>query len=126
MATSESKGRFFLQNESIRIDSHNESNRIDLNRELECSTLRARPAHSCKTKKVHETISFLLVTVPNIYRLKKFTDGLSNKSLLIWLLTTPPHVKYVAILPCNLSLMACFADINVSQGCNICKVRWDF
>jgi len=34
MTTSESKGRFFLQNESIRIDSHNESNR-----ELECSTV---------------------------------------------------------------------------------------
>ena len=30
----------FLQNESIRIDSHNESNRIDSNRELECSTAR--------------------------------------------------------------------------------------
>jgi len=30
MTTSESKGRFFLQNESIRIDS---------NRELECSTV---------------------------------------------------------------------------------------
>ena len=27
----------FLLNESIRIDSHNESNRIDSNRELECS-----------------------------------------------------------------------------------------
>jgi len=39
MATSESKGRFFLQNESIRIDSHNESNRIDSNRELECSSV---------------------------------------------------------------------------------------
>ena len=38
MTTSESNGRFFLQNESIRIDSHNESNRIDSNRELECST----------------------------------------------------------------------------------------
>jgi len=25
-------------------------------------------------------------------------------------------VKYIATLPCNLSLMACFADINVSQG----------
>ena len=25
-------------------------------------------------------------------------------------------MKYVATLPCNLSLMACFADINVSQG----------
>ena len=29
----------FLQKESIRIDSHNESNRIDSNRELECSTV---------------------------------------------------------------------------------------
>jgi len=30
---------FFLQNESIRIDSHNESNRVDSNRELECSSI---------------------------------------------------------------------------------------
>ena len=29
---------------------------------------------------------------------------------------TPAHLKYVATLPCNLSLMACFADINISQG----------
>jgi len=35
MTTSESKGRFFLLNESIRIDSHNESNRIYSNRELD-------------------------------------------------------------------------------------------
>ena len=36
------------------------------------------------TKKVHETIMFLLVTLPNIYRFKiKFTDGLSNKPFLI-------------------------------------------
>jgi len=28
----------------------------------------------------------------------------------------PPHLAYVATLPCNLSLMTCFADINVSQG----------
>ena len=39
MTISESKGRFFLQNESIRIDSHDESNRIDSNRELECSNV---------------------------------------------------------------------------------------
>ena len=48
--------------------------------------------------------------------LKKTSLGLSNKPFLVWLLTTPPHLKYVATLPCNLSLMACFADINVSQG----------
>jgi len=41
---------------------------------------------------------------------------LSNKPFLIWLLTTPPHLKCVVTLPRNLSLMACFADINVSQG----------
>jgi len=34
MTTSESKGRFFLQNESIRIDS---------NRELECSRAEREP-----------------------------------------------------------------------------------
>ena len=45
-----------------------------------------------------------------------FTHRFSNKPFLIWLLTTPPQLKYVATLPCNLSLMACFADINVSQG----------
>ena len=44
------------------------------------------------------------------------TLRLSNKPYLIWLLTTPPHLKYAATLPCNLSLLACFADINVSQG----------
>ena len=66
-----------------------------------------------------ETITLLLVTMPNIHWFKKnkfFTHRLSNKPFLIWLLTTPPHLKYVATLPCNLSLMACFADINVSQG----------
>ena len=47
---------------------------------------------------------------------KNFTHLLSNKPFLIWLLTTPPHLKYTATLSCNLSLMACFADINVSQG----------
>ena len=38
MTTSESKG-WFKKNESIRIDSHNEWNLLDLNRELECSTV---------------------------------------------------------------------------------------
>ena len=54
--------------------------------------------------KVHETITFLLVTLPNIHRfLKCFTHRLSNKPFLIGLLTTPPHLKYVATLRCNLS-----------------------
>jgi len=37
MTTSESKGRFFF---AKRIDSHNESNLFDSNRELECSSTR--------------------------------------------------------------------------------------
>jgi len=61
-------------------------------------------------------VTFFLVTLPNIHRLKNFTHRLSNNPFLIWLLTTPPYLKYVATLPCNLSLMAYFADINVSQG----------
>ena len=71
------------------------------------------------TKKVHETIAFLLVTLPNIHhRFKKnFTHRLSNKPFLIRSLTTPqPHLKYIATLPCSFSLMACFADTNVSRG----------
>ena len=67
---------------------------------------------------MHETITSLLVTLPNIHQFKKkiFTCRLSNKPFLLWLLTTPPHLKHVATLPSNLSLMDCFADINVSQG----------
>ena len=68
---------------------------------------------------MHEITTLLLVTLPNIHPFKKFyffTHTLSNKPSLIWLLTTPSQLKYVATLPCNLSLMACFADINVSQG----------
>jgi len=45
-----------------------------------------------------------------------FTHRLSNKPFLIRLLTAPLHLKYAATLLCNLSIMACFADINVSQG----------
>ena len=45
-----------------------------------------------------------------------FTHRLSNKPFLIWLLTTPPHLKYVVALPCNLSSMTCFANITTSQG----------
>ena len=64
---------------------------------------------------MHETTKLLLITLPDIRRFKKIsTHTLSNKPFLI--LTTQPHFKYVATLPCKLSLIACFADINVSQG----------
>ena len=65
---------------------------------------------------MHEITTFVLVTLPNIQQLKKFTHRLINKPFLIWLLTTPLHLKYVATLPCNLSIVACFADINVLHG----------
>ena len=47
---------------------------------------------------------------------KIHTRRLSNKLFFIWLLTIPPHLKYVAEIPCNLLLMACLAGSNVSQG----------
>jgi len=50
--------------------------------------------------------------------IKKITHRLSNKPFLIWLLTTPLHLKYVATLPCN-----CFADINDSQGSVATRAR---
>jgi len=64
----------------------------------------------------------LLVTLPNIHRVKKkFTHSAMNL-FLIWLLKT--HLKDVATLPCNLSLIACFADIDVSQGSVATYAKW--
>ena len=53
---------------------------------------------------------------------------LSNKPFFMWLLTIPTYLKYVATLPCNLSLMACFGDINVSRGsvATYAKCGWIF
>ena len=76
---------------------------------------------------MHETITFLLVTLPNIHRFKNnFTHTVSNKpffNLVIKNFTT--HFKYVATPRCNLSLMACLADINVSQGSAATYARCD-
>ena len=44
---------------------------------------------------------------------KNFTDSAIILNLVI---NNPVHLKYVATLPCNLSSLACFGDINVSQG----------
>jgi len=61
--------------------------------------------------------------MPSICQFKKITDGLSNKPLLIWLLTIPPHLKYITTVPWNLSLITTrvsdcrsFSDINFPQG----------
>ena len=67
---------------------------------------------------------FLLVTL--IFTdLKKITHShrLKYKPFLIQLLTTPAHLEYVATLLLNLSLMACFADTNVSQGSVATRAR---
>jgi len=40
-----------------------------------------------------------------------FTDRLCNKPILIWLLTTPPHLKYVATRSCKLSLISCLLTL---------------
>jgi len=42
-----------------------------------------------------------------------------NKHFLIWLLTIPPRLKYVATLPCKLSLIACFLTFTFQN-----KVVW--
>ena len=73
---------------------------------------------------MHEPITFLLVTLPNIHQFKKFFS-LSNKPFFIWLLTIPPHLKHTATLTCHLSLMVCFADINVSQSSVATYARCD-
>ena len=75
---------------------------------------------------MHETTTLLLVTLPNIRQFKKkFTHRLSDKPFLIRLLTTPSHLKYLATLPCNLSLTACLAYIIVSQGSVATYARCD-
>ena len=79
-----------------------------------------------QARKVHETITFMLVTLPNIHRFYFFfTHRLSSKPFLIWLLTTPSHLKYVATLPCDSSLMACFSNINVQRGSVATYARCD-
>ena len=69
-------------------------------------------------RRVLEITTLLLVTLPNIHRFLNFvfTDRLSNKPFLNLVINNPSHLKYVAKLSCNLSLMAfCCADINVSM-----------
>jgi len=62
--------------------------------------------------KVHETTTLLLVTLCQIFTdFKKSTDRLSNRPILIWLLTTQSHLKCVATLLCNSSLIACFLTL---------------
>ena len=79
--------------------------------------LCASGQHTAKRRRKFTRQSRFCLFLPHIHRFKKyFTLRLSNKPFLIWLLTPPPHIKYVVTVPCNLSLLTCFDDINVSQG----------
>ena len=57
---------------------------------------------------------FLRVTSPNVHRLINcFTSKLNNKFVLKLSLNSPPHLKYVATLPCDLLLIT----MNASNFC---------
>jgi len=54
---------------------------------------------------------FLPVTSPNVHRFKNsFTTKLNNKSVVKRLLNSPPHLNYVATLPCGLLLITMHAS----------------
>ena len=60
---------------------------------------------------MHETTSFLLVTLPNIHRLLFFHWHIQQWTFWIWLSIIPPHQKYVVTLPCNWLLIAYFLTL---------------
>ena len=93
----------------------------------ECGCL-VQFAYLANTLLKNEESALLVCNFAKYLLIKKLSlTRLSSKPFLIWLLATPLHLKYVGTLRCDLSLMACFADINVSQGSvDICKVWWDF
>jgi len=80
MTTSESKCRFFSENESIRIDLLNESNRIDSNRELECSTRKSMR---------HQKRVYLEFIVPNNHHVCSASSLLISLSQLVHTLQLP-------------------------------------
>jgi len=45
-----------------------------------------------------------------------FTGIFLGKFEVKWMFKIPPNLQYVAAIPCNFALVACFADIHVSQG----------
>jgi len=84
------------------------------------------PGHyTAKKKKVHDTIHLFACNYAkclSILKISSLTDS-ATKPCLIWLLTIPPHLKYVTTVPCNLSLITTlvgdcrsFSDVSVSQG----------
>jgi len=89
------------------------------------NALCAPGQHTAKIRRnLHETITFLLVTLPNIHQFIFLLSDSARNLSFVWSLTTPPHVKYTATLPCNLSSRACFADNNVTQGSVATYARW--
>ena len=81
--------------------------------------------HAAKIRRKCTRQSRSCISLSQIFtEINFFSLRLSNTHFLIWLLTTPPNVKYVATLPCTLSLLACFADKNVSQGSVVTYARF--
>jgi len=60
------------------------------------------------TRQLTDSSINLACNFANIYWLKNFTDRLINKLFLIFLLTSPPHLKCIATQPSNLSPVAFF------------------
>jgi len=60
-----------------------------------------RMSNTTQTVKNQDTL-LLPITSPNIDRLSKFfTVGLSSDCVTNWSLKIPPHLKYIATLPCE-------------------------
>jgi len=59
----------------------------------------------------------MTIILSNLDRLKKFTGRFLSKFAVKWILKVPPHLVYVAILPCETLLSAKQAINDKLQGC---------
>ena len=59
---------------------------------------------------------FMTIILSNLSQLKKFTGKFLGKFLVKWILKFPPHLAYVATLPCDTLMSAKQAINNKLQG----------
>ena len=74
--------------------------------------------HTAKIRRnLHETITFLLVTLPNIHQFIFLLSDSARNLSFVWSLTTHHtlNIQLHYLVICRL-LRACFADNNVTQG----------
>ena len=64
-----------------------------------------------RTKCLRQPLSWTSRNIHQFQKKNNFAERLSNKPFLSWLITTPPHFKYVATVRCNLSSIACFLTL---------------